>query len=183
MLGAVDIGTGATSVFLDEVAPEPPYNLWLGLAWAVDTEPPLPIIQRVKEAGIASALRASNIRVIDSARPPARPYKPSLPLNVALGLLTGVFFGIVFVVMRERADQSIQAPGEAPAYLNVPELGVIPSAQAVQRAAHFYHRDTESTENEGRKVELVTWQNRPSVLAESFRATLASIVRVSRVTS
>jgi outer membrane protein OmpA-like peptidoglycan-associated protein len=48
VLGAVDIGTGATSVFLDEVSPEPPYNLWLGLAWAVDTEPPLPVIQRVQ---------------------------------------------------------------------------------------------------------------------------------------
>jgi outer membrane protein OmpA-like peptidoglycan-associated protein len=48
---AVDIGTGATSDFIDEVAPEPPYNLWLGLGWAVDTEPPLPKIQMVdKEA-------------------------------------------------------------------------------------------------------------------------------------
>jgi outer membrane protein OmpA-like peptidoglycan-associated protein len=47
ILGAVDIGTGATSLFLDEVAPEPPYNLWLGLAWAVDTVPPPPVIQRV----------------------------------------------------------------------------------------------------------------------------------------
>ena len=47
ILAAVDIGTGATSLFLDEVAPEPPYNLWLGLAWAVDTVPPPPVIQRV----------------------------------------------------------------------------------------------------------------------------------------
>jgi outer membrane protein OmpA-like peptidoglycan-associated protein len=47
VLGAIDIGTGATSTFLDEVSPEPPYNLWLGLAWAVDTEPPLPIIERI----------------------------------------------------------------------------------------------------------------------------------------
>jgi outer membrane protein OmpA-like peptidoglycan-associated protein len=47
LLAAVDIGTGATSLFLDEVAPEPPYNLWLGLAWAVDTVPPPPVIQRI----------------------------------------------------------------------------------------------------------------------------------------
>jgi outer membrane protein OmpA-like peptidoglycan-associated protein len=48
---AVDIGTGATSKFIDEVAPEPPYNLWFGIAWAVDTEPPLPIIQEVEKEG------------------------------------------------------------------------------------------------------------------------------------
>lgn len=134
------------------------------------------MLQRVKEASIASALRASNVRVIDSAKPPARPYKPGLPLNLALGLLTGLFFGVVFVVMRERADRSIQAPGETSAYLNVPELGVIPSAQAVQRAGHYYHRDVESTEKEITKVELVTWRKKPSVLADSFRATLASIL-------
>ena len=46
---AVDIGTGATSQFIDEVAPEPPYNIWFGLAWAVDTEPPAPIIQTVEK--------------------------------------------------------------------------------------------------------------------------------------
>ena len=50
---AVDIGTGATSKFIDEVAPEVPYNLWFGLAWAVDTEPPLPVIQEVEKPSAA----------------------------------------------------------------------------------------------------------------------------------
>jgi outer membrane protein OmpA-like peptidoglycan-associated protein len=44
---ALDIGTGATSRFIEEVAPELPWNFWLGLAYAIDTEPPAPIIQRV----------------------------------------------------------------------------------------------------------------------------------------
>jgi outer membrane protein OmpA-like peptidoglycan-associated protein len=46
---AVDIGTGATSKFIDEVAPEPTYNLWFGVGWAVDTEPPMPIIKEVEK--------------------------------------------------------------------------------------------------------------------------------------
>ncbi|HEY3496346.1 MAG TPA: hypothetical protein VGK73_16715, partial [Polyangiaceae bacterium] len=49
LMAAVDIGTGATSDFIDEIAPEPPYNLWFGLAWAVDTVPPAPIIQKVEK--------------------------------------------------------------------------------------------------------------------------------------
>ena len=49
IMAAVDIGTGATSDFIDEVAPEPPYNLWFGLAWAVDTVPPAPIVQKVEK--------------------------------------------------------------------------------------------------------------------------------------
>lgn len=45
---AVDIGTGGTSKFLEEVAPEAPWNFWFGFAYAVDTEPPAPIIERVE---------------------------------------------------------------------------------------------------------------------------------------
>src|ERR1035438_10107760 len=141
------------------------------------------MLQHVKEAGIASALHASNIRVIDPARPPARPYKPSLLTNSILGLFAGGFFGIVFIVLRERADRSIQAPGEASLVLDVPELGVIPSADAARSQSFAYYRqargaETKQTEKENRKspVELVTWKRRPSVLADSFRSTLTSIL-------
>ncbi len=100
------------------------------------------LLRNVQEAGMTSALRASNIRVVDSARPPTRPYKPSLVLNSALGLLAGAFFGFGFVVMRERADRSIQAPGEAGLYLEVPELGVIPSANAERSRLFGYYQDS-----------------------------------------
>jgi outer membrane protein OmpA-like peptidoglycan-associated protein len=49
LMGAFDIGTGATSEFVEEVAPEAPWNLWFGLAYAVDTVPPAPVIQRVEK--------------------------------------------------------------------------------------------------------------------------------------
>ncbi len=55
LLGAFDIGTGATSNFVDEVAPEPPWTLYFGLGYAVDTEPPKPIIQRVEKPTVAAA--------------------------------------------------------------------------------------------------------------------------------
>lgn len=41
---AMDIGTGATSNFIDEVAPELPWSFWLGVAYAIDTEPPKPVV-------------------------------------------------------------------------------------------------------------------------------------------
>jgi outer membrane protein OmpA-like peptidoglycan-associated protein len=62
LLGAFDIGTGATSEFVEEVSPEPPWNLWFGLAYAVDTVPPPPVIQHVTDpkppAPPAAAARA-----------------------------------------------------------------------------------------------------------------------------
>jgi outer membrane protein OmpA-like peptidoglycan-associated protein len=66
----VDIGTGATSEFIDEVAPEPPYNIWFGLGWAIDTEPPAPIIQTVEKqvaATVAKPLPFLAGTVVDKA--------------------------------------------------------------------------------------------------------------------
>src|SRR5690606_31288010 len=50
LTAAVDIGTGATSTFLEEVTPETPYMLWFGVAYAVDTVPP-----PVKQVEVAAA--------------------------------------------------------------------------------------------------------------------------------
>lgn len=44
VMGAIDIGTGATTIFVEEIRPEMPYNLWLAVGYAVDTKPPEPKI-------------------------------------------------------------------------------------------------------------------------------------------
>ncbi|MCC6216206.1 MAG: OmpA family protein [Polyangiaceae bacterium] len=48
VVAAADIGTGATSEFIEEVSPELPWNLWLGVSWAADTQKPKPVIERVE---------------------------------------------------------------------------------------------------------------------------------------
>ena len=42
-LAGLDIGTGATSNFIEEVVPEMPWNLYLGIAYAADSEPKVEI--------------------------------------------------------------------------------------------------------------------------------------------
>jgi capsular exopolysaccharide synthesis family protein len=141
------------------------------------------MLRSVQETSVTSALKASNIRVIDSAGVPAHPYKPSIVLNSTLGLFVGAFFGIAFVVVRERSDRSIRTPGEAELYLGLPELGVIPSAKAEQSRLLAPYKNGKGREcailgigKRPMQVELVTSQLTPSVLADSFRATLTSIL-------
>jgi len=140
------------------------------------------MLQNVQEAGMTSALGASNIRVVDSAEPPTRPYKPSIVLNSALGLLAGAFFGMAFVIAQERADRTIHGPGDATIYLDVPELGAIPSAKAVRGRLPSYYQNgkaLESKKSENGKswpVELVTSNRKQSPLADAFRATITSIL-------
>ncbi|MDQ6663055.1 MAG: polysaccharide biosynthesis tyrosine autokinase, partial [Acidobacteriota bacterium] len=113
------------------------------------------------------------------------PYKPSIFHNAGAGLIGGLVFGIGLVVLRERADRTIQSPGETAYYLNVPELGVIP-AVASDRDNSYRRRElaakfTDPKDQNGDRhltdcVELVTLKRRPSMVAESFRAALASIL-------
>jgi len=63
------------------------------------------MLQRVKQAGLAAAMRASNVLVVDPAKPPLLPYRPSYPMNSAIGLFGGVFLGFGFVLLRERLDR------------------------------------------------------------------------------
>src|SRR3979411_3050782 len=98
------------------------------------------MLQQLKQSTIAAAMRASNIRVVDPATVPAHPYKPDAPVSAGLGLLTGIFLGAAFIIMRERADHTIQQPGDSPFYLNPPELGTIPAGAAdpaVRRASRL----------------------------------------------
>ena len=47
LLAAFDVGTGATSKFVEEIAPELPWNFYFALGYAIDTVAPKPIIERV----------------------------------------------------------------------------------------------------------------------------------------
>ncbi|NRA34793.1 MAG: OmpA family protein [Polyangiaceae bacterium] len=51
---ALDIGTGATSQFVEEVAPEVPWNLHMGIGYAVDIQPRVQIKELPPEAPVAT---------------------------------------------------------------------------------------------------------------------------------
>jgi capsular exopolysaccharide synthesis family protein len=145
------------------------------------------MLQRVKEASLATAMRDSNVLVVDRARPPLLPYRPSLPMNSAIGLFSGVFLGFAFVMVRERIDRRICAPGDAQVYLDLPELGVIPldeSAIPVPILDRLNLHRSPTPPSVRKPVspscsdwpELATWKRKPSLLAECARTTLTSIL-------
>ena len=130
-------------------------------------------------------MRASNVRVVDSARVPLLPYKPNIPQNTALGFMAGAFLGAAFLVMRDHADRTIQQPGESSLLLRTTELGIIPSADIdlcrPWRAPRFkplFNGKTQlnATSASADSIDIVANQSKPSVVSESFRSTLLSIL-------
>jgi len=53
------------------------------------------MLQKVKEAGIVSAMRASSYKVVDPAKPPRGPYKPNPAQSATMGSLGGLVLGIL----------------------------------------------------------------------------------------
>jgi polysaccharide biosynthesis transport protein len=130
------------------------------------------MVRKVEEGGMAAALQATSVRVVDPARPPTAPYSPNLPLNLAFGMAFGLVGGVVLTVARERSDV-LRKPGDSVG-LDFPELGAIPSAR--HDRAFRPRRLRFGIAARDMPLELVTFNQERSLLSESFRATLTSIL-------
>ncbi|MBV9267647.1 MAG: polysaccharide biosynthesis tyrosine autokinase [Acidobacteriaceae bacterium] len=147
------------------------------------------MLQKIKEATVVAALRASNVRIVDAAQPPYSPYAPKLKLNIAVSLFAGCMLSVLLVLLRERADRTIRRPGESTALLQIPELAVIPSARRdvrVQllskshdqqvRFRRFIRRVVPTDESHASSDVIAAWLYTASLVAESFRSAVASLL-------
>jgi polysaccharide biosynthesis transport protein len=144
------------------------------------------MMQQLKQSSIASALHASNVRIVDSATLPQKPVWPNYRILGPLGLVFGLLTGLGVIIVSERMDRSFRQPGEIQLWTNLPELGTIPSASVdgskkvrvrVTGGSRARQRELSSTDKTA-SVELATWGRKPSMVAEAFRATLTSILFV-----
>jgi polysaccharide biosynthesis transport protein len=144
------------------------------------------LLQRVKEAGFASAMQASTIRVVDAAQTASFPIAPQRPRSIAAGLILGAVLGVLLAFYRERTQTVLRVPGDAPRFLNVRELGVIPSARIglsqpyvrnLMKPAGESTALTVAGAPRDQVVDLATWKAHASLVAEAYRSTTFSILR------
>ena len=143
------------------------------------------LLEQVKQANVASAVKVSPIRVYDPAKPPMRPASPNLPTDSAVGLAGGLMFGVITSLARARKVKLISRPNTLHPASQVRELGVIPrsttkSRLGRSRTAHTnggLELDLPANSNvHGPAVELVAWTNKEGVVAEAFRSLLTSVL-------
>ncbi len=88
------------------------------------------LMQRTKETGISSELRASNVRIVDAAETPRSPIAPNLQREVmiwfggSLMLAVGLAFGLEYL------DTRIKTPEQIRHDLGLPFLGMLPALRA-----------------------------------------------------
>jgi capsular exopolysaccharide synthesis family protein len=142
-------------------------------------------LERVNSAGVATAIRASNIRVMNPAREPMLPYRPDLLLNLLAGSGAGLLFGIAGCFLGEAAERRskrLRRPGDAVKYLGIAELGAIPPLQVVTEGRSRWRLGggrigrVNAGLLEAGESQPATWYRRSLMMNESFQSTLDSML-------
>ncbi|MCC5839112.1 MAG: polysaccharide biosynthesis tyrosine autokinase [Opitutales bacterium] len=86
---------------------------------------------RLQQATVKTALEGQTARIIDRAAPPARPYKPNVSMNLAIGLFGGVALGLGLVFALAILDDKIKTAFDIESTIGLPLIGIIPRISRV----------------------------------------------------
>ena len=100
--------------------------------------------QRLQEAGIIAGLHSTNIRKIDPADAPDFPSSPRKSVNLSMGLLCGLGFGLLLSFTIEALDTNIKSIYDIEERLGLPMLGVVPQVDAKLLSPETFVRDATS---------------------------------------
>jgi polysaccharide biosynthesis transport protein len=93
------------------------------------------LLQQYKEVGVNDGVGKNDVVIVDKAAVPSGPFSPNIPLNILMGLLAGVLFGVGGAFLIEFVGDSINLPEEVERKLNLALLGVMPAADKNERVS------------------------------------------------
>jgi len=146
------------------------------------------MLTQANQTSITGSLPVNNIRLIDPAVPAHRPSKPKPATNIGMGAMAGLILCCGIGILVEQLQHRVTSPTHARGLFNLPQLGVIPSAlrtashkQLLPGAETMRPADTEVfglLSSSNRLGDFTTGDGSDKyLLAESFRVTLASLLR------
>lgn len=146
------------------------------------------LLQRLKEASVSASLKASNIRIVDSAEPPTKPVRPKILLNLGAGAILGLALGIGVALFQERLDDTLKGTGDVERQLGLAAVGLIPAVSQPNGNSHAMQRLLENTKVLGRKENgnghkpCAAWHRidaegpQQKLLTEAFRSLRTSLL-------
>ena len=120
------------------------------------------LLQRLKETEVSSAIKASNIQVVDYAQVPVIPFKPNVTLNMLFACIIGLGGGVFLAFVLEFFDNTVKTSEEVRDKLKLPVLGGV-----------FESNHSDSL---GAPVEKSFLLDPRSHIAESFRTIRTSLL-------
>jgi polysaccharide biosynthesis transport protein len=90
------------------------------------------LLKQSEEIALSSAIRSSNMHIVDEAEIPAEPVSPNLKLNILLSVFLSLFMGVGLSLLLEYIDNTVKTPMDVAVRLGMPVLGMIPFHKALQ---------------------------------------------------
>ncbi len=122
------------------------------------------VLKRLKDTGVSGMLQASNVRILDRARPNGSPVRPSPSRNLALAIVLGLLGGIALAFAVEYLDRSVMTQEQVEEQVGLTFLGIVPS---VARGA------------DGKAQDLYVHREPKSPVAECLRAVRTNLLFMS----
>jgi len=90
------------------------------------------LLEYLMTVSIAESMTLSNIRLIEDAVEPYKPYFPRRYLNFAIGFFLSVFWGLVLSLFVEYIDNTIKTPEDIKHIKSLNFLGIIPNSKLLK---------------------------------------------------
>ena len=131
------------------------------------------LVRKVKEAGIAAGLKATNLSVIDPATTPVQAVEPRLGVNVALGLLVGILCGTALCFIQENIDTRIRTLDDVTDVCALPALGMVPN---LSNGNSVFNRLGNLSDRNGDTRRIVSLEDPESEMADAYRSVRTSLL-------
>src|SRR3984957_990921 len=92
------------------------------------------LLQKLKEAGVMTGLRSSNVRIVDPASAPTGPSSPNIPRNLFMSLMLGLAGGLSLAFVLESRDNTVHSLEQVRMITALPSLAVIPLSSRPNRS-------------------------------------------------
>mgnify|MGYP000918061898 CR=1 FL=1 len=86
------------------------------------------LLNRLQETNSEAQTQASNMIIVDRAKPAMVPYKPQPILNILMGLFIGAIGGILLAFFLEYLDSTLSIPDDVEKGLGLDLFGIIPES-------------------------------------------------------
>jgi polysaccharide biosynthesis transport protein len=131
------------------------------------------LLQKLKEAGVMTGLRSSNVRIVDPASPPTGPASPNIPRNLMMSLALGLAGGLALAFVLESRDNTVHSLEQVRLITALPSLAVIPlSSRQRSRSLSL----TQASGLSGTAAAVASATRPKSEIAEAYRALRTSIL-------
>ena len=128
------------------------------------------LLQKLKEAGVMTGLRSSNVRIVDPASAPTAPSSPNIPRNLLVSLLVGLAGGVSLAFILESRDDAVHSLEQAQMVAGLPSLAIVPLEARSNRMLPSGQRPPK------RAAAIATALHPKSEIAEAYRGLRTSIL-------